>query len=449
VDEKGRETRLTYHANNLDVHLVQVKDGGSWRTLKSFDSYENHAPTQITDASGVVTTIDYNLQGQVLSMSVTKPGTTPATPVLTTRYTYSDDVNSDSETDGYLVKVEQTDPANASAFVQTAAFTYETTGAKRVKTATDERGYTITYTSYDHFDRPLLITHPDGSTEQFVYNRLDLEATKARDGTWSRARYNHLRQLVLSQDSLGRTSSYDWCRCGQLKSLTDPLGRTTRYVRDIQGRVLEKVLPDASKFVYQYQTQSGRLANMRTPKDAAAAQPTVAYKYDLDSRLLEQDYTDANTPDVSFAFADFLGRLTSHTDQLGSTSYAYHPLDGSTPGAGELASIDGPWDDDTVFYEFDAYGRPKKQEIRNDATPNAATHSVEMAYDALSRVTSIVNPLGTFDYDYSDVSDRVQSISTTAGDGFEQTFGYHPLTTPGAGGDRDGGVLRGARCGAR
>lgn len=430
VDENGRETRITYYANNVDPQLIQVRDGTNWYTLKSFDSYENHAPTQITDASGVVTTMDYNVQGQLLSLSVSKAGQT----TLTTRYTYSDDVNSDGETDGYLVKEEQTDPSNPSSFVQTAAYTYEAAGAKRVETSTNEIGYTLTYNSYDNFDRPLMITHPDSSTEQYVYDRLDLVATKARDGTWSRARFNELRQLVLSQDSLGRTSSYDWCRCGQLKSMSDPLGRMTKFVRDIQGRVLQKVLPDEDTFVYTYQPQSGRLADMRMPKDAAASQPTVTYNYDLDGRLLGQDYADAATPDVSFAFADYLGRLTSHTDQLGTTSYAYYPLDGSTPGAGALASVDGPWDNDTVFYEYDAFGRPKKQQVKDDATPNTATHSVEFVHDGLNRVTSVINPLGTFAYNYSDASARVSTVSTTAGGGFSQTFSYNPLTTPGAGG---------------
>lgn len=433
VDEKGRETRITYHTNNLDPHLIQVKDGSTWRTLKSFDSYVNHAPTQITDASGVVTTMDYNVQGQLLSMSVTKVGQ----PILTTRYTYDSDVNSDGETDGYLIKQEQTDPVNPAIFVQTSLYTYEPTGsgAKRVKTATDERGYTITYTSYDNFDRPTVITYPDGSTEKYVYERLELVATKARNGTWRRARFNHAQQLIVSQDSLGRVSSFEWCRCGQLKSSTDPLGRTTRYVRDIQGRTLEKILPDNSKFSYSYEPQSGRLESMRMPKDAAAVQPTVAYKYDLDGRMLEQDYSDLNTPDVSFTYSDYLGRLTSHTDQLGTTNYAYHPLDGSTPGAGYLASVNGPWDDDTIFYHFDEFGRPKKQQVCEDVSPYNATHSVEMSHDGLNRLTSAVNALGTFTYNYTDVSARVTSISTSAGGGFSQTFAYHPVTTPGAGGE--------------
>src|SRR5690242_19550838 len=34
-----------------------------------------------------------------------------------------------------------------------------------------------------------------------------------------------------------------WCTCGALNSITDPLGRTTSWVRDLQGRVTAKVYP--------------------------------------------------------------------------------------------------------------------------------------------------------------------------------------------------------------
>ena len=45
------------------------------------------------------------------------------------------------------------------------------------------------------------------------------------------------------------------------------------------------------------------------------------------------------------------------TDGIGTASFIYHPDDGSTKGAGNLARIDGPFMDDTLKYTYDALGR--------------------------------------------------------------------------------------------
>jgi len=75
------------------------------------------------------------------------------------------------------------------------------------------------------------------------------------------------------------------------------------------------------------------------------------------------------------------------TDGLGTTLYAYHPIPtGASPtptlGAGMLASVDGPWANDTVAYTYDELGRVKARSI--DGAANANT----VAYDALGRVNS-------------------------------------------------------------
>jgi hypothetical protein len=41
------------------------------------------------------------------------------------------------------------------------------------------------------------------------------------------------------------------------------------------------------------------------------------------------------------------------TDGTGSTIFSYHPVDGSTFGAGNLASINGPLADDTITHTYD------------------------------------------------------------------------------------------------
>ena len=65
----------------------------------------------------------------------------------------------------------------------------------RPRTHTDAGGY-LTTTDYDALDRPTLVTHPDGSTEQFAYDRLDLVAAKDRAGRWTRTPHDAIRRPI-------------------------------------------------------------------------------------------------------------------------------------------------------------------------------------------------------------------------------------------------------------
>lgn len=81
---------------------------------------------------------------------------------------------------------------------------------------------------------------------------------------------------------------------------------------------------------------------------------------------------------------------------IGTTTYGYVPINAgnSTYGDGAMASIDGPWTDDTITYEYDQLGRVKKRSI------NGVANEVSAVFDDTGRVTSVTNNLGTFDYAY-------------------------------------------------
>jgi YD repeat-containing protein len=84
------------------------------------------------------------------------------------------------------------------------------------------------------------------------------------------------------------------------------------------------------------------------------------------------------------------------TDGIGVTTYSYHPA--GQPGAGQVASVDGPLADDTITYTYDAVGRVTTRAI------NGAANSVTWAFDALGRGASETNLLGTFTYTYDGVT---------------------------------------------
>jgi YD repeat-containing protein len=101
-----------------------------------------------------------------------------------------------------------------------------------------------------HSIRLTVITFPDGTFEQFGYDRLDRSFSRDRLGHRTEYTWNNLRQLTQLKDPLSRITRFGWCECGALNSITDPLGRMTSFQYDIQNRKIAKQLPDGSQIRY-------------------------------------------------------------------------------------------------------------------------------------------------------------------------------------------------------
>src|SRR5262249_45558401 len=85
---------------------------------------------------------------------------------------------------------------------------------------------------------------------------------------------------------------------------------------------------------------------------------------------------------------------------------------------GHLASVDGPLGDDTISYVYDELGRVIAR------TLNGVTST--WTYDQQSRLTSKVDPIGTFTYTYVSNTGRVQRLSYPNGQ--TTTYAYYPVT---------------------
>ncbi len=120
--------------------------------------------------------------------------------------------------------------------------------------------------------------------------------------------------------------------------------------------------------------------------------------------------------DLSYTYADDLGRLTALADGQGSSAYGYHPISTSQNGAGRLASLNGPWANDTVNYGYDVLGRPNSRQIVSDAS--AVLHSESTSYDSLGRIGSTSNELGTHVAGYDGNSSRpLTAVTSLPGQG--------------------------------
>ncbi|MEY4244416.1 MAG: hypothetical protein RLZZ245_2001, partial [Verrucomicrobiota bacterium] len=242
---------------------------------------------------------------------------------------------------------------------------------------------------------------------------LDLTHHKDRENHWNFFGYNSLRERVATVDPLNRTTRLIWCYCGALQDLYDAEGNHTHWDYDIGGRLLCKTYADGTQHNHSYDL-AGRPS---TTTDAKGQIKT--HSYHRDGQLAGIAYTNSQHPtaNISFTYDAIYGRLAQMTDGTGSTSYSYHPVNGSTFGAGNLHTIDGPLTNDTIAHTYDALGRPKTRSINGSAN----TTTVD-TYDALGRVTQLTNPLGSFTHSYDPVSLLPKTV--TAPNGLSTTFDY-------------------------
>jgi RHS repeat-associated protein len=387
IDPIGRVTAYQYDSNQTDLTGVQQAEISgfttNWAMLAHFAYNAQHLPVKTIDASGQTNVFTYNSFGQLLSV-------TNALGQTTSMF---------YDGDGYLTNVVGAVAGAKTSFAYDRdAYGHVLYG--RVKSVTDSEGYSVTF-DYDALDRITQVTHPDNTTEQLVYDKLDPIWKKDRLNRWTRSFYNANRQLIAVIDAMERTTRFEYCNCGALESLTDPLGHTTTWTRDVQGRVISKHYDDGSQTSNTYENATSR---MKQITDAKGEQTIFDYSIDNDLKQIMYSNSVIQTPSVSYTYDANYNRILTMVDGAGTTTYDYSPITNPpTLGAGRLVSIDGPLGNDTITYAYDALGRVAARAI------NAVTNSV--FYDALGRVSSVTNALGGFSYAYTNATPRLSSIS--------------------------------------
>jgi RHS repeat-associated protein len=378
TDPLGRETVYEYDATGLDLLTTKQKNGGGFDLLETRTHNSLHEPLTITDAAGQTTTFTYNADGQPLTVTNAKSETTT--------YVY--------DTDGYMTSV--TGPVTGAQIT----FTYD--GYGRLRTTTDADSYTLTF-DYDLLDRLTRTTFPDSTYEESTYQLLNRQQQRDRLGRLTRFTHDATLRLTSTRDPQGRVVTQEWCTCGSLDAVVDGNGNRTRWERDVRGRVTKKAKANGTDTEYVYETTTSRLKRVTDAEDQQ-----THYAYFLDDRLQQTSYTDAvvATPSVSFTYDGAYGRVATMVDGTGTTTYGYHAV-GTPPslGATRLASVDGPLTDDTITYSYDELGRASTRAI------NGSANIVTQTFDALGRIATEVNPLGTFTYAYDGTTMRVSTVT--------------------------------------
>jgi RHS repeat-associated protein len=374
TDPLGRRTTFEYASNEVDLRRIAQAVGSLEEEVATLSNYSaGHLPQVITEQSGQQTTFSHSSTGRLLAR------TNALSQTLTHTY------------DGSHRLVQSAEALSGSAIL----YTYDAFG--RVRTMVDTDGASVTL-DYDPLDRLVRTTYSDGTYEETIYARLDPVQVRDRLGRTTNYAYDANRRLTASRDPAGRTIRQEWCGCGALNAVIDSMGRRTSWLRDVRGRITSEIRADGTSTSYSYDS-AGRLVAATDPR-----QQTTTYSYALDNATLSVAVTNAQVPTASvmYTYDPAYARIATMTDAIGTTSYAYHPA--GSPGAGQVAAVDGPLNDDTVAYAYDSLGRVTQR------TLNGAANSVAYAYDPLGRVVAETNVLGSFAYAYDGSTPRLATV---------------------------------------
>lgn len=290
--------------------------------------------------------------------------------------------------------------AQTDALGHTLAATYSAGGT--VTTLEDPLG-NVWVNEVDGAGRRTRIADPAGVETDLAYDgsgRMVGQATAGADD-WQLAYDAAGRLTGLGLGASARPIGYD--AAGQLRSVTDPMGRTSTLTYDATGLVTALTRPDGVVAAGRTFDAAGNVVRER---DALGNE--TKHEYDAANRLVETVFADGGVERRDY---DAAGQLIALTDPLGRTTrYAYD-------AAGRQAAITDALGGVTAL-EYDAIGRLVRRtdplgratQFEHDAagrltrTTLADGTSESRAYDAAGRLVAVTDPAGRmtrFEYDPS------------------------------------------------
>jgi RHS repeat-associated protein len=178
------------------------------------------------------------------------------------------------------------------------------------------------------------------------------------------------------------TNSFTFSPASDLLTLSDGKSQVTTWAYDAYGRVASKKYADGNtNLIYAYDAGS-RLTNRWS-----AAFGNTKYGYDAIGSLTNIDYP--TSADVTFKY-DALNRSTNEVvSGVFTNNFTYQ-------SGGAIATEDGPWDNDTLTYTYNAVGLRSGLSIQQAS----GSYTNGYTYDAAKRLTNVTGHAGAFTYDY-------------------------------------------------
>lgn len=461
-DASGNITRIT-----LGADAAEDPENPSTGTALSFEYDSQNRLTQLTDANGNISRIDFDpATGGIIGLTEGEG----AAAAGTTNYAYTatgemqrivDPLGNETT----YTYIRRGDPAfddagltDTQRIVEKVLRNEAGTTMRRVREYEDRYGNVLRRANYrtlpdgteeaiavdyvyNDENQLLLAIHPNGRVEESRYDVLGrlitvlIWSSEADyvSGDQARARvtrftYDVAGNLLQTEFPDGSTTSTTYDAENQVIAETDSLGRTTRYEYDGAGRLRFTRFPDATP---------GSLAD----------NPVLEFRYDLAGRRIAVIDERGNLTESTYDALDQETERTVHLDAATrlTTRFEYDP-------DGNLSATIDPKGNRTE-YAYDARNRPSETVHPATATDSTATErkvfdaagrvieerdvtgrGKSFTYDALGRLTSVVflnasgNPVaggdGTATYEYDEVGNQTAQIDA---EGNRTEFRYNQM----------------------
>lgn len=330
----------------------------------------------ITAVDGSITTADYNVKGQPIS--ITEAGGN------TSSYSY----------DGFGNLVLITHPDST-----TEAFTYDS--LHRVESYTDKNGNSTSYT-WEGANRTSM-TDALGNTTHYSYNALGKLTSETNAlGETTRYMYDAAGNIQGIQDAAGAFTSYGLDAAGNIISITDAKGYTTSITLDSAYNPISAVDALGYSLSYTYDANNNQLS------ETNAKGETTAFSYDSRNRVIKVTDPDGGYEIYTYDNHD---NVTSTTDALGNTiTTVYEPVQNMPISyTDELGN--------TTTFEYSPDG-----EVTRIIHPDSSIKTFE--YDVLGQPIHIIDELGKETFiSYSSMGD----ITAIKDDGSLTSYAYNEL----------------------
>lgn len=433
-DGQGRAIRQEDGVGNVVIEITYLSSGQRLITdhgRQSSDIYDPATNLLIKQTDALNRNRNYTLDNNFNRTRATDPRgnatgyaktafglTTAITDALNNPTAYSYDVQNNltaaTDAQGTTISYSYDSQNNLTQInTPTGPINYGYNAAGQVTSVTNRRGHTWNY-QYDAAGNLTQITNPKSQITTLQYDTLGrlTTLTNARNMT-TRFEYDpadNLTRVTLNEQpgpcdptECNLVTEYRYDKANRLTAIIDPQGRETRREYDAAGRL--------SRVIANY--QNGAFSNAAPDEDII-----TRYAYDQYGRLQSvfQTLNQSEERETRYEY-DALNRIASITvnyapgssdpDQNLTTTYAYEDS-----GSKLIVTVTGP-DGIAIRTEYDELGRPAKI-IRNyqpgPCPANECNLTTTYNYDAVSNLTSLVDPLGIRTQHEYDALNRLTAV---------------------------------------